>query len=241
MRAFIIDDEQLNIDLVVTFCTRYAPFIKLVGTADNVEDGIAQLVKEKPDLLFLDIEINNQTGFDVLESIQQPNLMVIMITAFEQYAVQAFEANAMHYLLKPLRIKDFITATERCRIEYEKNKLVETISAQPIPTESKNITIRYKDYIDIIPVEDILHLEAQGSYTIITTMKNEQHTASLNLKEYEIKLPEHGFLRVHHSHIINTSGITKLLRGKTVTILLKNGVEIPIADSRKKEVLERLM
>jgi len=243
MRAIVIDDDYLNIMLIESFCKRYTPYVEIVATADNVPDGIEMLVIHKPHLLFLDIEIHDQSGFDILNAVNQDELMVIMVTAHSKYAVQAVRARVIDYLLKPVLISDFVASVEKCRMAHEKKKPVienETQSHTP-PIENRHISIHHKDHIEIIPIENVLHMEADRSYTIITTMDNIQHISSKPLSGYEEKLPLDLFLRVHNSHIVNIKGITKLLRSKNGGILLLNNVNVPIGVNRKKEVYDRIL
>jgi len=237
MRAVIIDDDQLNIELVENFCKKYTPFVEVVGTAESVEEGIQELIDKKPDVLFLDMQINNLTGFDVLEAIHQPELMVIMITAYEKFAVKAFSYDVMHYLLKPLRIADFTNALEKCKQVIEKKNL--TIWEQR-PHELKFLSVPNQHLIDVIQIDTILHLEAQGTYTMITTMDNEQILATRGLNYYEPKLPAALFQRVHNSHIINLKGIVKVERSRNGNIFLKHNIEVPVAERKRKELMDRL-
>lgn len=240
MNAIIIEDDFLNIDLIKNLCQKYAPEVNILGAADNVNEGIEMLVNLKPDLLFLDVEIHNQTAFDILNSINLNQLIIVMVTAHEKYALQALKANVADFLLKPVSILEFTKSMEKClSIFQEQHKDID--SKSHTSQEVKHISIPYKEHIEIIQVDDILHLEAKGSYTIITTISNIQHTSSKPLKEYEARLPLNLFLRVHNSHIINVEGVSKYLRSRTGSLLLKNNTEVPISASRKNEVHERLI
>lgn len=234
MRAIIIDDDELNIELVKVFCERYAPNVEVVGTADHVEEGIRKIMHLKPNLLFLDVELHNLTGFDILEAVTVEHMMVVMITAHEKYAVRAFRNNVMDYLLKPLVIKDFIEAVQKCELELKRRQ-------DPNALESKFLYIPNKDHIDMVPIESVLHLCAQGNYTQITTMTGEQYLATRPLSHFEPKLPQSIFYRVHHSHIINVNGIVRINRNRGGKVLLCNKEDIPVADSKRKGLLDRIL
>lgn len=234
MKAIIIDDDELNIELVKVFCTRYAPNVEVIGTADHVEEGIRQIMHKKPELLFLDVELHNLTGFDILEAVSVENLMVIMITAHEKYAVKAFRNNVMDYLLKPLVISEFIQAVKKCELELKRRQ-------DPNALESKFLYIPNKDHIDMVPIESVLHLSAHGNYTRIINMTGEQYLATRPLSHFEPKLPPAIFSRVHHSHIINVNGIIRISKIRGGKILLSNQEEIPIAESKRKALLERIL
>ena len=234
MTAVIIDDDVLNIKLVEYFCDRYAPSIEVVGTADHVEEGIAVLVRQKPDLLFLDVELHDKTGFEIISALEHQNLMVVMITAHEKYAVKAFRANVIDYLLKPLIITEFVRVVKKCETEYERRNGNKSI-------EKKFIDIVSKDHIEMLPVDQILHLKAQGNYTVITTLQNIEYLSSRQLNYFTPRLPDHLFLRVHHSHVINITGIIKIGRARNGKIVLSNNEEVPITEGKRKQILDRLI
>ena len=237
MRAIIIDDEILNIELVENFCQRFAPDVQVVGSAETVDEGIEELILKKPDLLFLDVELYDQTGFDILKVVTQPDLMVIMITAHEKYAIEAVGPRVMAYLLKPLSISKFVASVDVCRSLFTQRSLLLTDESS---AESKYLRIPKNDDIKTIPIEDILHLESQGTYTHIKTLNGEKEIVAKPLTYLEGKLPAHTFLRIHNSHIINVKSICKILREKPGFIVLNNGDKVPIAERKKKEVLEKL-
>jgi len=232
MQAIIIDDDITNVELVEIFIQRYAPDIRVIGKADNVEDGIEELIQKKPDLLFLDIQLHDQTGFDILESIQQPELLVIMITAHAHYATEAVRAKVNDYLLKPLSIKEFTQAINRIREEYTKRQSTKT---------AKNfISVTHKEETHLLPIDSIARLETQRTCTLIKTKEGKEYLSSKPLSHFDDDLPPHLFLRVHHSHIININEVANIVRNKSNSLRLHSGDEIPVSASRKKEIYARL-
>ena len=236
MRALIVDDDPLNIDLVASFCKRYAPDVEVIGKALNVDAGIEALIQLKPDLLFLDVELYDMTGLDILKAVPQPDLMVIMVTAHEKYAMEAVSPRLMGYLLKPLSIPAFVTAVEDCRGVC---KLRSALAPEPVMSDLKYLRISKNDDILTIPVDSIVHLESEGPYTYIKTDNHAKEIVAKPLTYFEDKLPSASFYRVHNSHIINVRKITKLLRQKPGFIVLSNGDKVPIATRKKKEIFER--
>ncbi len=232
MHAIIIDDDITNIELIEIFIQRYAPDIKVIGKVDNVEEGIEELIQKKPDLLFLDIQLHDQSGFDILESIQQPELLVIMITAHSNYATQAVRAKVNDYLLKPLSIKEFTQAVNRIREEYTKQ--------QSTRTSTNFISITHKEQTLLLPIDSIARLEAQRTYALIKTKEGKEYLSPKPLSYYDANLPPHLFLRVHHSHIININEVANIVRNKSNSLRLHSGDEIPVSASRKKEIYARL-
>ncbi len=244
MRTVIIDDDVLNIELIENFCKKYAPSIQVVGTAENVEEGIAVLRNQTPDMVFLDIELGSKTGFDILNAIDQPELMVIITSAYEKYALLAVKVRVMDYILKPIYIPDFVIAIDKCRKAYNSRNNFHEAEVRYGRSEPKGpvvISVASRQSVIFVAAETILHLESNGGYTRIMTDDGRNLLTSKPLKEYEDMLPTSLFMRVHQSHIVNIKGISKLERNKNMVLSLCNNTEVPVSTSRKNEVLARLM
>jgi len=246
MRAIIVDDEILNIRLLESFCKRYAPSIEVIATADHADQATKMIIKHKPDLVFLDIELYNKNAFDVLKDIQQPDLMVVLVTAYEKYAIQAVKVRVMDYLLKPVSIDDFILAVNKCEVELlkirklqnpQRNEDEETIAGE---AEQPYLVIPYKDHLELVGLDKVLHIEAKGNFTAVTTMDKLELLSSHSLKDFEDRLPAKDFLKVHKFHIVNIKGICKLFKTRAATLTLISGETVPISLSRKKMVFDLL-
>ena len=243
MKTIIVDDDQTSLDLIRNFCKKYAPSLKLVGTADNVDAGVKLIDQKYPDLLFLDVELYDRKGFEILEQIEQPDLMVVMITAHPQYTFDAIPYRVMDYLLKPIDIQLFIAAVDRCRNEYPRIQKIRELLKQASlqgPVEARFLTVINKDQYQIIRIEEVLRLEADGNYCLVVTTKGAQHISTKSLQYYESRLPANRFVRVHHSHIINIDEVKQLLRHKHLTMKLTNNDEIPVSVRRYKELVDRI-
>ena len=237
MRAVIIDDDELNSELIANYCATYAPNVKVIGIAYDVEHGIALMRHEEPDLLFLDIELNGQTGFDILAAIHQPDLMVVIISAYDHYVMQAMKVMVVDFLIKPLLIADFVVAIDKCKVEFDKLKKEKEAERATVD----RLAVPCQDLIYFVLMDEILHIQSSGSYTIIKTTKGEKFMCSKLLKEIESKLPSALFMRVHHSHIVNTREISRLDRSRAVTLYLSNNASVPVSSAHKNKVLERLL
>jgi len=240
----------LNNKLINNLIQTYCPNLHVVGKAESVESALELIALKSPDLIFLDIELRNQNAVEILKTIPaSQNIQVILITAHQKYAVEMYKYSVADYLLKPVNLSAFIEAVNKVISIYERNqRLEEIVQQKPIerPTsltsiEYKHISIPHKEHIELIPIEEVLHLEAHGSYTSITTVKNIKRLSSKLLKEYENQLPPELFIRVHNSHIVNVGGIIKIIRSRTGSLVLMNKTEIPISASRKADVFSRLM
>ncbi len=232
MKAIIIDDDLMNIELVEHFIRKYAPDVEVIGKAANLDEGIQELTHKKPDLVFLDIEINEDTGFDILQSIHLPDLLVILVTGHENYGPEASEARVIGYLLKPMSIKSFTLAVNRAREEYGKRQ-----SAKPF----KNLVhVTHKGQAIVFHYEQISRLQASKNYTIIKTIDGNEYLESNPLSYYEANLPSSLFYRVHYSHIINIKEVASIVRQKSDKILLHSGDLVPVSDRRRKEIYAHL-
>ncbi len=232
LKCIIVDDEKLARDLLCEFLEKYDQ-IEVAATCKNGTEAINMIENIKPELLFLDIHMPGINGFDVLEHISyQPS--VIFTTAYDQYAVRAFEKNAVDYLLKPIDEKRFATALDRVISRKKENspdlkQLLDEISTRVLSGYSESIFVQKSDKYYRINVDDILYLEASGDYTVISTA-SEQYVSSKGISKLELKLDPTFFLRIHRSTIINQNHlrevekhfnggmIAKLQNGKTFTI-----------------------
>lgn len=237
IRTVLIDDERANIELLKNLCRTYCPDVEIIGTAMNVDDGIQMIIQEKPDLIFLDIEIHDQTGFDILKVVPRYEYFVIMVTAYEKYAIQAIKNDAIDYLLKPVQLEELISAVDKVRKAL--SSIRETI-LKPTVDPIEFLSVHYKDHIDLIRFDNILFLEVQNTSTRICVKPNQSLISSRTLKEHEAMLPTAHFMRIHNSYIVNIREVKKFIRSKTGSVVMSNDQEVPISASRKKDFLDRL-
>jgi len=243
IRCIIVDDEKLARDLLSEYLMDYDQ-IEIVATCKNGSDAIKQIEKTKPDLLFLDVHMPGLNGFDVLENISyQPK--VIFTTAYDQYAVRAFDKNAVDYLLKPIDENRFAVALDRVlsgNSTVDLDILLREISAQNISKYPDAIFVQKSDKYLRINVNDILYLEASGDYTIIIA-NNEQYVSSKGISKLEKKLDPNKFIRIHRSTIINQNHlgeIEKHFNGGMVA-KMQNGKSFPISRSYVKKIKDNIL
>ena len=243
IRCIIVDDEKLARDLLSEYLMDYDQ-IEIVATCKNGSDAIKQIEKSKPDLLFLDVHMPGLNGFDVLENISyQPK--VIFTTAYDQYAVRAFDKNAVDYLLKPIDENRFAVALDRVlsgNSTVDLDILLREISAQNISKYPDAIFVQKSDKYLRINVNDILYLEASGDYTIIIA-NNEQYVSSKGISKLEEKLDPNKFIRIHRSTIINQNHlgeIEKHFNGGMVA-KMQNGKSFPISRSYVKKIKDNIL
>ena len=235
LSTIIVDDERLNISLLEANLQKYSPELDIIGTAESVNDAFELIIKKKPDIIFLDIQLHNQTAFDLLEMLDDDELNIILITAYEHYGIKAIKYGVIDYLLKPIQIVELINA-----IKKVKNKLHLKAFAKQPTIEKEFLHIHSREHIEMLKLADIIYLAANGSYTDIYLINNVKIVASRPLKNIEEQIQSANFLRVHNSYIINIYYIDKIIKNKYGTVIMKNGFEIPISATKRKVVADSL-
>lgn len=230
IRTILIDDEPLARDIVKFYLADYVDVEIVAECADGFE-GVKAVAKHKPDLIFLDIQMPKINGFEMLELIdEKPN--VIFSTAFDEYAIKAFEINALDYLLKPIEKTRFDTAMQKLNARIKKNEILLPIAERTIldPAQNNRIVVKKDGIISIIPVMDINYLEADDDYVTLSTLSGTFHK-NKTMAFFERTLDPDQFIRIHRSYIINLSQVTKIeLKEKdSYVVLLKTGIWLPIS------------
>jgi len=244
--CLIIDDEKLARELLTEFLESF-PDIELAGEASNGTDAIALINKVKPDLIFLDVQMPGMTGFDVLDEIDHEPY-VIFTTAYDQYAIQAFEKNAVDYLLKPLDAERFKVAVDRAlkRKKMETGHLEDLLgSLRPVRERTayeSHIFVQKSEKLFSLPVEEILHLEASGDYTIITT-KTDQFVSSSGIGKLEEIMNPDRFIRVHRSTIVNINFLKEIERhfNGGMVVKMQSGKSFPVSRTYAKQIRKKVV
>lgn len=243
--CIIIDDEKLARDLLKEYLENY-PEIEVIGEADAGTDAVEKIDKLKPDLVFLDVQMPGMTGFDVLEDIEHEPY-VIFVTAYDQYAIKAFEKNAVDYLLKPLDEERFRNAVNRAL----KRKTLEHSSIEDLLSSMKSerkgaydthIFVQKSEKLFNLPVDEIVYLEASGDYTIITT-KADQFVSSSGIGKLEEILNPEVFIRVHRSTIVNVNYLKEIERhfNGGMVVKMQSGKSFPVSRTYAKLIRKKVV
>lgn len=236
----IIDDEKSNLNLLKHFITNFLPNLKIIGEASNVEEGIDTINRLKPEILFLDIQLNDKNAFDILNDIDLGEFEIIFVTAFEDYAVKAFKYNAIDYVLKPIIIDDLMTATDKCIRRIEEKKSFKSkdfkFEEKRATCSSKFLSIPSVNKVNLIKVEDIVFCKSDGRYTSLYLKNNEEIVACKNLGQFEDILDETIFFRTHHSYIINLNHLVSITKKTGYYCEMINSIQLPIAKRRQESL-----
>jgi two-component system LytT family response regulator len=243
IKVILIDDEPLAISIVSEYLSFY-PNIEIVQTCNDGFEGMKAIQQHRPQLIFLDIQMPKINGFEMLEVIEDKPA-VVFTTAFDEYAIKAFEANAIDYLLKPFTKDRFDKTMLKCLASLQNHASDKTESAlkeMPAQPDEKNrVVVKNGNTIKIIPVQDILYFEAYDDYVKIYT-KDAYHLKKKTMSHFESILDEKDFLRVHRSFMIQLNQITKIepFEKNSHVALLKNGARIPLSRTGYVKLKESL-
>jgi len=243
LRAAIIENELDAQSLLSSIISEFCPNLSLVGTAASISNGLTMLEETKPDIVFLDIEIEEGTSFEMLSKIPNYNFNIIFTTAYDHYALEAFKYGAIDYLLKPYSPQDVLAAIERVHKSHYDNAIfnrIEYLLKQNTSSSGSRIAINTSDGISFISINDIIRIEADRSYCYLHLSDGEKLLVSKPLKELESQLQPANFFRVHSTHLINTDYIKKYSKEDGGTIIMTDGSIISIARRRKQEFLETI-
>lgn len=243
IRSLIIDDEQHCINRLSQLLEPMGNLL-LAGTYKTVEEGIRAIKDHRPQLVFLDVQIGDQTGFDLLRKLGKIEFELIFTTAYDHYAVQAFKFSAMDYLLKPIDRDDLVQAVEKVNEKLDKkdlSKRVEVLLDNVHKMDRhKRISIPTSDGLLFVEVSDIIRCQSDVNYTHVFLKGNKKITVSKTLKTFEGLLSECNFFRIHNSHLINIECVIKYTKGKGGYVTMNDKSHIEVSSRRKEEFLKRL-
>ena len=237
MKTLIVDDVKLSRDGLASLIKLYFPEAEVIGSVPSVTEARKIIKSETLDIIFLDIQLQDGIGFDLLEDIPF-STKVIFITAYEQYAIEAIRKGAFDYLLKPINVEELNNCIQRIR---EINEIIKQTNSEEARAEifPGKLGISSMDGIDYINVDQILYLKADGKYTEII-LKGNKLISSKNLKMFEYVLNDKVFVRVHHSFIVNLSEVIKFKKDDSI-LILTDGTSISVSKSRKDFLLKKLI
>ncbi len=244
LRSIIIDDEPQNADVLLKDLESHCPSVQVVSVCHSAKEGIMRIKKEKPDLVFLDIEMPWMNGFEMLEVLHDINFSIIFTTAHDQFAAKAFRISAVDYLLKPIDAHDLMEAVKKAEKRMDQqhgNENIENMLRNfKQPATQQKIALPNKDGYEFAEVSQLLYCQAEGSYTKVFLVSKKVILVSKSLGDIEELLPADLFLRIHHSTIININYVTHFVRGDGGYVKLQSGEELTVSKSKKDAVLARL-
>ena len=235
MNALLLDDEQPVLESLAEKLNLFCPEVTIVAQCNTVDEALTMLAQESIDILFLDVNLNGESGFDLIEKWSGEELpSLIFTTAFDEFAVKAIKHAALDYLLKPIDSEDLVKAVRKAGQKV--NKDLQDIVSEGAKGAPKKLVIPTTEGMHILNVKDIVRCESSSNYTTFFLADKSSVLASKTMKEYEILLRPAGFERVHKSHLVNLEMISRYISADGGYVLLKEGSTVPVSN-RKKEIL----
>ena len=245
LKSIIIDDEELSRENIREILQKYCPEIEICGVASSAEEGRKLIAEAQPELVFLDIQMPGENGFQMLESIprQEKTFSVVFVTAFDSYGTQAIKASAADYVLKPINLQEIQEAIERVFAQRREwfgtvgqaiyqDSLEELLDNLKQKKPLSKLTITHTEGFTVLDFKDIIRVKADNSYSEVYLSSGKRITASRSIKDFENILASSDFFRVHNSHLINLNFLEGYKSAYGGSVLMKDGMEIPVSRNR---------
>ncbi len=241
IRAVLIDDESKGRKTLKNALDKYCHKVDIVGEAEGVVSGKELIETMQPELVFLDIDMKDGTGFDLLEKFQHFSFGVIFVTAHNEYAVKAFKCSAIDYLLKPVLPEELVQAISKFESEMKlKNLSFRLKSLIENRNHLKKLALATSEGVELLNIKDLIYCEASGNYTTFFT-PTKQILVSKTIKEYDSFLTETHFYRIHQSYLVNLNFIAKYNKNDGGFVVLENGKKLPVSRRNKSGFLDRIL
>ncbi len=243
MRAIIIDDEKHCREGLAILLEKYCPQVELLADFGDTNSALKFIDGQKPELIFLDIEMPGMNGFELLEACPERNFEVVFTTAYNEYAIKAIRHSALDYLLKPVNKNELMEAVERVKAgkasetSSRVDKLLDLLSNKK---GLGKIALPTMEGLIVINVSEILYCESESAYTRFFMTDKRCITVSKVLKDAEALLEDKGFCRVHHSYVINLAYVQRYIRGDGGEVIMSGGKNIPVSRTKRQEFLSKL-
>ncbi|MCM4162723.1 MULTISPECIES: LytTR family DNA-binding domain-containing protein [unclassified Arenibacter] len=237
LNAIIVEDEANSREILRNYLAKYCPTVNLKGEAATIKDGLALVEGNDLDVVFLDVEMPYGNAFDLLDRLPDRNFEIVFVTAYNQYAMDALNAHAAYYLMKPISIDELIKAVDYVtEIRQKERAIGDRVLTPKFNKVEGKITLPQQDGFQVLDVADILYCKADDNYTEIY-LEKQKILVSKTLKYFEEALEDYSFARIHKSYLVNLNEVVKYKRGKGGSVVISNGKELMVSASRKKDLL----
>lgn len=248
MRVLIIDNDSSIREGLTSLLKKLCPQITDIKEADGVVSGLRAIDDIKPEIVFLDVEMDDGTGFDLVQKLGSYNFQLIFITAHNKYAVNAFKFSAIDFLLKPIDPMDLVLSVNKALSQKKNRDLEQQVklleeslqNINSLKIQDRKIALNDGNVIHYVKINDIIYCQADGSYTVFHLVNSKKIMVSKLLKEYEDLFSDFSFLRTHHSYLINTSKISKFDKTEGGQLIMEENHSVPVSARKKEQVLDIL-
>jgi len=244
LKSIIVDDELKSRETLRMMVTSFCQGIEVVASCQNVNEGMEAIQKLHPDVVFLDVQMQGETGFDLLSKLDDIKFDVIFTTAHSEYAIRALKSSAIDYLLKPIDIGDLQRAVAKAgsnQATHLTERLQQLLrNLKNASSENYKLALPISDGLIFIRANDILYCKASGNYTEIFMIDGKKHLVSRQLKEYEDILSARDFFRIHHSFLINLNFVKSYVRGEGGYVVMSDNTSIDVSRRKKEAFMDRI-
>lgn len=244
IKAIIVDDEPYCCDALEILLQRYCPQVQVAAICNSGQSALAAIKDLQPQLVFLDIEMPQMNGFELLEKLPQINFELIFATSYDQYAIKAIRFSALDYLLKPIDREELQHAVQKVvqrlhnQLPQQLEILLQKIHQPAVPV--KRIALPTMEGLQLVSLDSIISCASNSNYTTFSLKDKQKLTVSRTLKEVEELLEEYSFLRVHHSYVVNLNEVNKYVKGEGGYLVMSDESTIDVSRSRKDMLLQKL-
>jgi len=242
-KILIIDDEKPTRELIKRMIESFGFDIEVFIDGENVKSGIESILRIQPDLVFLDIQMPDGNGFDVLKSINQINFEVIFITAFQEYAIQAIKFSALDYILKPIDAEELrqslSNALNKLNEKSDQN-VFQALHHNIQPQNKRKLVLKTQESNYVVDIDDIIRCESDKNYTFFYLKSGKKILVSRTLKDYDILLSPFEFFRVQQSHLVNLNYVDRYDKHDGGSVIMKDGASIPLSPVKKDQFFKML-
>ncbi|HEY9114404.1 MAG TPA: LytTR family DNA-binding domain-containing protein [Bacteroidales bacterium] len=242
LQTIIIDDELHIQQSLESMLKKYCPSVNVVAKANSVKSGLAAIQNHHPDLVLLDIRMDDGTGFDLLKKLDHIDFKIIFVTAYDQYAVKAFKYSALNYLLKPVDPEDLSDAIRKAETVIMQDMISQLgVLEEQLHSENRQfrkIILKTQESIHIVYLNEICYFESDGNYTTVFQTNGLKIILTKPIREFDDILKNQGFFRVHKSFLVNLSAISRFDKGDGGFLVMNSGDRVPVASRKKDELLE---
>ena len=241
IRTVLIEDDIHQRDYISSLIQNHLPQIDYIGEADSVHSGLKLITEQSPDLALMDIRLKGGTAFDILCKLGTINFKVVFVTAYEEYAMKAIKFNALDFILKPVTLEGLREAMDKANAQILANLNIQLVQLHTdlMSIKNKRIMLKTLEKLHLVPVKDLVRCEANRNYCTFYLNNGKQITVCAPLKEYEYLLEEHGFFRLHKSHIVNLNCVESYHKSDGGFVLLYDGTKLPVSDRKKPDLVEK--
>ncbi len=244
IKAIIVDDEPYCCEALDTLLNRYCPQVKVAGICYSGREALQEIKEQKPQLLFLDIEMPQMNGFELLQKIPDPDFDLIFTTSYDQYAIKAIRFSALDYLLKPIDRDELQAAVHKVteRNHYSLTQQLELLlQKMHAPAAQINkVAMPTMEGLQMVTVNSIISCESDSNYTVVFLKNKQKIVVSRTLKDIEEMLEDYSFFRIHHSYLVNINEINKYVKGEGGYVVMSDGTAVDVSRSKKELLLKTL-